>query len=67
MQPFNRREMTRLAAFKAAVAAGFYTDDVPEEQTPTASTRFAFTSAELARLTAYRDAVRSGLFHDSAS
>jgi hypothetical protein len=29
--PFNRQERARLAIYRAAVAAGFYTDTVPGE------------------------------------
>ena len=32
--PFNREERARLAIYRAAVAAGFYTDTVPQRAKP---------------------------------
>jgi hypothetical protein len=34
MDAFTAEEIGRLAVYKAAVAAGFYTDDTPEQRAP---------------------------------
>jgi hypothetical protein len=66
---FTPAELTRLAHYRAAVQAGFYSDAVGRlhgscgQQSLRASTG-AFTFAELARLVAYSGAVAAGLYSD---
>ena len=65
--PFSPAELARLARYRAAVQAGFYTDAVPSVATapPTEPPNLLptpFTRAELARLVAYRHAVAAGLY-----
>jgi hypothetical protein len=53
-------EHTRLSVFKAAVAAGLYTDALSAE-----SETYHFSAAELDRLMIYRLAVAAGFFTDT--
>ncbi|MDQ3811642.1 MAG: hypothetical protein M3336_15280 [Chloroflexota bacterium] len=69
-------ERARLAAYRAAVAAGFYTDwDGTATTTDTEAlaglgrpvvqvSEYPFTSAELARLTACRAAIAAGYYSE---
>jgi hypothetical protein len=52
-------EHARLSVFKAAVAAGLYTDALSAESEP-----YHFSAAELDRLMIYRLAVAAGFFTD---
>jgi hypothetical protein len=52
-------EHARLSVFKAAVAAGLYTDALSAE-----SEAYHFSAAELDRLMIYRLAVAAGFFTD---
>jgi hypothetical protein len=75
---FTERELERLTAYRAAVAAGFYTDwDGSTEATDTAELAwlraaggsaedgaYPFTADERQRLERIRDAVASGLYGD---
>jgi hypothetical protein len=74
---FTPAEMTRLATYKAAVAAGFYTDALSPEAAHVerhqadealdapAAPAYPFTPAELARLAAYRLAVEAGFYSEA--
>jgi hypothetical protein len=60
LYPFTPAELARLAAYRAAVQAGLYTDarcDPGPWQ--------LFTPAELVRLAAYRAAVAVGFYTDA--
>lgn len=72
---FTTQELARLAAYKAAVAAGFYTDwDGSASSTDTEALAwlrrpsahgeegYPFTSVELERLEHYRGAVAAGYY-----
>jgi hypothetical protein len=74
---FSPRERARLAVYRAAVQAGYYSDlrvgagdtgrDGPlnmESVDLPAPRRFLFTSRELSRLAAYRAAIAAGLYSD---
>ena len=54
-------EMTRLSVYKAAIAAGLYTDACLE---PRSSNR-TFTAVELGRLAIYRAAIKARFYADS--
>ena len=56
---FTTAERRRLGIYKAAVAAGFFTDSAPVR--PDA---FHFTADELQRLEIYRAAVAAGFYTD---
>src|SRR5919202_1173123 len=75
--PFSPRELARLAVYRAAVQAGYYSDlrvsagdtgrDGPlnmESVELPAPRRCLFTSRELSRLAAYRAAIAAGLYSD---
>jgi hypothetical protein len=53
-------EHARLSVFKAAVAAGLYTDALSAE-----SETYHFSATELERLVVYRLAVAAGFFTDT--
>jgi hypothetical protein len=55
---FTQAEQSRLAIYKAAVAAGLYTDAVLESPT------YRFTPPELMRLMSYKQAIAAGVFTD---
>jgi hypothetical protein len=59
LQPLTETELARLAVYKAAVAAGFYTDAVVER--PAVA---GFSSQEVARLMVYKAAVANGFYTD---
>jgi hypothetical protein len=64
--PFTSAELARLARYRAAVQAGFYTDAASSVPTAPADELSAlplalFTRSELSRLVAYRRAVAAGL------
>ena len=59
---FNVTELTRLAAYKAAVAVGFYTDDILVP-VPT----YPFTARELSRLIVYKAAIAAAVYTDHPS
>jgi hypothetical protein len=59
LSAFTPAEQTRLAIYKAAVAAGFYTDTLLE-RTPACP----FTAEELARLMVYKAAIVAGFYTD---
>ena len=59
LQPFNRAEQSRVAIYKAAVGAGFYTDTLPDP-----SPAYAFTREEPARLVVYKAPVAAGFYTD---
>ena len=59
LYPFTPAERARLAAYRAAVAAGFFTDWRCE---PRGS--HPFTAPEVTRLAAYKAAVRAGVYSD---
>ena len=71
---FTADELARLTAYRAAVAAGFFTDACTNEPAPgtalattvDASTRPArlFSPSEWARLGSYRAAVEAGFYTD---
>jgi len=75
---FTKRELERLTAYRAAVAAGFYTDwdgtaetadtDVlawlGDDDGPPAATAYPFTAAERERLERCRAAVAGGYYSD---
>ena len=54
--PFTDGELARLAAYRAAVKAGFYTDTPSEPPT--------FTPRELGRVATYRAAIKAGFYTD---
>jgi hypothetical protein len=56
---FSQAEYARLSVFKAAVAAGLYTDAVSPE-----AARYRFSAVELERLLIYRMAVAAGFYTD---
>jgi hypothetical protein len=58
---FTHAEWSRLAIYKIAVAAGLYTDTVPE------SPAYRFTAHELARLMVYKQAIVAGFYTDQLS
>ena len=58
--PFARHEIARLLVYKAAIAAGLYSDATVESS----SGACRFTAPELARLAIYRDAVQAGFYTD---
>jgi hypothetical protein len=67
--PFNSTELARLAWYRAAVQAGFYTDAVSSGSIPPASQPLGlatapFTRSELSRLVAYRRALAAGLYSE---
>jgi hypothetical protein len=75
--PFTPRELRRLVYYRAALAAGFYTDglgshenvaamgeELPADEQPRQSA-YPFTRCELRRLIDYRAAVRAGLYTDA--
>jgi hypothetical protein len=64
--PFAPEQLARLAWYRAAVQAGFYTDAASSVPTAPADELSAlplalFTRSELSRLVAYRRAVAAGL------
>ena len=72
---FTSTELARLQAYRAAVAAGFYTDwDGSSNSTdtealawlqhPAAATDYPFTPAEQARLEACRAAIAAGYYSE---
>jgi hypothetical protein len=73
---FTSSELARLQAYRAAVAAGFYTDwDGTTTSTDTealawlqqpglGAPEFPFTRAELARLEGCRDAIAAGYYSE---
>jgi hypothetical protein len=58
--PYTAEEAARLEVYKAAVEAGFYTDDVAEP----GSSETTFTPAQLSRLATYRAAIQAGFYTD---
>jgi hypothetical protein len=56
---FTPAECARLSVFKAAVAAGLYSDALSEE-----SVGYHFSATELERLVIYRLAVNAGFYTD---
>jgi hypothetical protein len=71
--PFAVEELRRLAAYKAAVEAGFYTDscggtamrEVGQPPSLERGDEACCTQPEPARLAAYRAAVRAGFYTDA--
>jgi hypothetical protein len=69
---FPQAELARLASYRAAVQAGFYTDAASAATTvddwpaaaELATAASLFTRAELTRLVAYRCAIGAGLYSD---
>ena len=59
--PFARHEIARLLVYKAAIAAGLYSDASMDSSNGACP----FTAAELARLAIYRAAIRAGFYTDS--
>jgi hypothetical protein len=76
LHPFTEAELLRLATYRAAIQAGFYTDLLPGaasggdaesltiEEVLTEPAPAAFTEHELIRLVACRAAVAAGLYSD---
>ena len=67
--PFTSAELARLARYRAAVQAGFYTDAISSIATAPANelsnlSLVPFTPSELSRLVAYRRAVAAGLYSE---
>jgi hypothetical protein len=58
-QRLTETDLARLVVYKAAVAAGFYTDAVVEP-----AARCVFSGQELARLMVYKAAVANGFYTD---
>jgi hypothetical protein len=58
---FTEEQLTRLAVYKAAIDAGFYSDN------PLQETGASFTPQQIARLAVYRAAVRAGFYNDGSS
>jgi hypothetical protein len=79
--PFNARELTRLGTYRAAVAAGFYSEFpghtrrtnarllqrllVPRRDSEPPVPEYPFTPAELERLEAARAAIAHGYYSDA--
>ena len=59
LRSFTPPEQSRLAIYKAAVAAGFYTDSLQQP-----SLAYAFTFEQLARLVVYKAAIAVGFYTD---
>jgi hypothetical protein len=58
--PFARHEIARLLVYKAAIAAGLFSDAKVDSSNGVCP----FTAPELARLAIYRDAVQAGFYTD---
>jgi hypothetical protein len=56
---FTAAEQSRLSAFKAAVAAGSYSESICEEKIT-----YLFTRHDLERVVSYHSAVHAGFFTD---
>ncbi len=56
---FTPAELARLATYRAAVAAGFYTDTLSEPYPA-----YRFSAEELARLMVYKAAIAAGFYTD---
>jgi hypothetical protein len=70
--PFSQAELVRLAAYEAALQAGFFTDACPENAAiiltacaPLTNPAAAVLSErQMARLAVYRAAVQAGVYSD---
>jgi hypothetical protein len=56
---FTRAEQSRLASYKAAVGAGFYSDTLPDP-----SLAYPFKREERARLVVYKAPIAAGFYTD---
>ncbi len=59
LSSFTQAEQSRLAVYKAAVGAGFYSDTLPDPLPA-----YAFTPEERARLVVYKAAIAAGFYTD---
>ena len=58
--PFARHEIARLLVYKAAIAAGLYSD----AHVDSSNGACPFAAPELARLASYRAAIQTGFYTD---